>query len=307
MVMWFLKICLTRFLSLLFITNKSYKGSWAPKNWCFWTAVLKTLESPLDCKEIQPVHPKGDQSWVFIGRTDAEAEAPILWSPDVESWLIGKDPDAWRDWGQEEKVTTEDEMAGWHHWLDGHGFGWTLGVGDGQGSLACCGSRGCKKSDTTEQLNWTRVMFSQNVLKYLLHVALPIPMRLFTCIFISSLKSENNHCVCVLVTQLCPALCNPMDCNLPGSSVHGILQARILEWVAMPSSRGSSWPRNQTRSPTLQADSLLFAHKRSKNKVKQTNLTVWNLNCGPILAHARLLFSKEEWFFPRDCLLDNTK
>ena len=132
MVMWFLKICLTRFLSLLFITNKSYKGSWAPKNWCFWTAVLKTLESPLDCKEIQPVHPKGDQSWVFIGRTDAEAEAPILWSPDVESWLIGKDPDAWRDWGQEEKVTTEDEMAGWHHltrwtwvWVDSGSWWWT--------------------------------------------------------------------------------------------------------------------------------------------------------------------------------------
>ena len=93
------------------------------KNWCFWTVVLeKTLESPLDCKEIQPVHPKGDQSWVFIGRTDAEAEIPILWPPDVKSWLIGKDPDAGRDWGQEEKGMTEDEMAGWHHRLDGHEF-----------------------------------------------------------------------------------------------------------------------------------------------------------------------------------------
>jgi len=97
--------------------------SWALKNWCFWTVVLeKTLASPLDCKEIQPVHPKGDQPWVFIGRTDAEAETLVLWPPHVKSWLIGKDPNAGRDWGQEEKGTTEDEMAGWHHWLDGHEF-----------------------------------------------------------------------------------------------------------------------------------------------------------------------------------------
>ena len=97
-----------------------YKQSWAPKNWCFWTVLLqKTLESPLDCKEIQPVHPKGDQSCVFTGRTDVEAETPILWPPDVKSWLIWKDPDAGRDWGQEEKGTTEDELVGWHHWLDG--------------------------------------------------------------------------------------------------------------------------------------------------------------------------------------------
>ena len=130
--------------------------SWALKNWCFWTVVLeKTLESPLDCKEIQPVHPKGDQSWVFIGRTDAEAETPVLWSPHVKSWLIGKDPDAGRDWGQEEKGTTEDEMAGWHHWLDGHEFEWTPGVGDGQGGLACHDSWGRKELDTTERLNWT--------------------------------------------------------------------------------------------------------------------------------------------------------
>ena len=100
------------------------KRSWAPKNWCFWTVVLeKTLESPLDCKEIKPVHPKGDQSWVFIGKTDTGAETPILWPPDVKSWLIWKDPDAGKDWGQEEKWTTEDEMVGWHHWLNGHEFG----------------------------------------------------------------------------------------------------------------------------------------------------------------------------------------
>ena len=119
--------------------------SWVPKNWCFWAVILeKTLESPLDCKEIQPVHPEGDQSWVFFGRTDAKAETPILQLPDAKSWLIGKDPDAGKDWGQEEKGTTEDEMVGWHHRLDGHGFGLTLGVGDGQGGLVCCGSWGCK-------------------------------------------------------------------------------------------------------------------------------------------------------------------
>ena len=108
-----------------------YKESWAPKNWCFWTVVLeKTLESPLDCQEIQLVHPNADQSWVFIGGTDVEAETPILWPPDAKSWLTGKDPDSGKDWGQEEKRTTEDEMAGWHYWLDGHEFGWTPGFGD---------------------------------------------------------------------------------------------------------------------------------------------------------------------------------
>ena len=132
--------------------------SWALKNWSFWTMVLeKTLESPLDCKEIQPVRPKGDQSWVFVGRTDDEAETPTLWPPHSKSWLTGKDPDAGRDWGQEEKGTTEDKMAGWRLWLDGHWFGYTLGVGDGQGGLVCCDSWGCKESDTTERLNWTEV------------------------------------------------------------------------------------------------------------------------------------------------------
>ena len=133
-----------------------YKESWVQKNWCFWTVVLeKTLESPLDCKEIQPVHSKRDQSWVFIGRTDAEAETPILWPPDMKLWFIGKDPDAGKDWGQDEKRMTEDEMAGWCHWLNGHGFGWTPGVGDGQGSLVCCGSWCHKELDMTERLNWT--------------------------------------------------------------------------------------------------------------------------------------------------------
>ena len=114
----------------------------------------KTLESPLDCKEIQPVHPKGDQSWVFIGGTDVEAETPVLWPPDVKSWLIGKDPDAGKDWGQEENGTTEDKMVGWHHWLHGHAFEQAPGVGDGQGGLACCSPWGRKELDTTEWLNW---------------------------------------------------------------------------------------------------------------------------------------------------------
>ena len=118
----------------------------------------KTLESPLDCKEIQPVHPKGNQSWVFTGRTDVEAETPILWPPDVKSWLIGEDPDARKDWGQAEKGMTEDEMVGWHHWPNGHAFGWTPGIGDGQGGLECCSSWGRKESDITEQLNWTEYL-----------------------------------------------------------------------------------------------------------------------------------------------------
>ena len=120
----------------------------------------KTLESPLDFKDIHPVHPKGDQSWGFIGRTDAKAETPILWPPHAKSWLIGKNPDAGRDWGQEEKGPTEDEMAGWHHLLDGLEFDWTPGVGDRQGGLACCDSWGRKELDTTEQLNWTELNWS---------------------------------------------------------------------------------------------------------------------------------------------------
>ena len=137
----------------------NYKESWAPKNRCFWTVVLeKTLESPLDCKEVQPVNPKGNQSWIFIGRTDAENEVPILWPPDAKNWLIGKDPDAGKDWRQE-KRTTEGEMVGWHHQLDGHEFEQAPGVGDGQGSLPCCTPWGHKELDTTERLNCNELKF----------------------------------------------------------------------------------------------------------------------------------------------------
>ena len=131
-----------------------YKENWVPKNWCFSTVVLeKTLEGLLDYKEIQPVHPKGNQLWIFIGRTHPKAEAPILWLPDVKNWLIGKDPDAGKDWGREEKGMTEDEMIGWHHWLNGHEFEQTPGDSEGQGSLVCCSPWGCKELDMTEGLN----------------------------------------------------------------------------------------------------------------------------------------------------------
>ena len=134
-----------------------YKEGWAQKNWCFRTEVLeKTLESPLDCKEIKPVSPKGNKLWTFIGRIDAKAEAPVLWPPDGKSWLTGKDPDAGRDWRQE-KGMTEDQMVGWHHWLNGLESEQAPGVGERQGSLACCSPWGHKELDTTEGLNWTEL------------------------------------------------------------------------------------------------------------------------------------------------------
>ena len=157
------KVCLVKTMVFPLVMHGceswTIKESWATKIWCFWAVVLeKTLESPLDCKEIQPVHPKGDQSWVFIGRTDVEAETPILWPPDAKSWLIWKDPEAGKHWRQEEKGSTEDEMVGWHHQLNGHRLGWTLGVGDGQGGLVSFSPCGHKESDMTERLNWTDSM-----------------------------------------------------------------------------------------------------------------------------------------------------
>ena len=141
--------------NVVWMWELDYKESWALKNWCFWTVVLeKTLENPLDSKEIQPVQPKGKRSWIFIGRTDAEDEAPILWPPDLKNRLIWKDSNTGKDWRQEEKGTSEDEMAGRHHQHDGHEYEQALGAGEGQGNLACCSPRGCKELDTTEQLDW---------------------------------------------------------------------------------------------------------------------------------------------------------
>ena len=154
-------------------------------------------------KEIQPVHSK-DRPWVFFGRNDAKAETPILWPPPMKSWLIGKDSDAGRDWGQEEKGRTENEMTGWHHRLDGREFEWTLGVGDGQGGLVRCDSWGHKELDTIERLNWTELM---------------------------------HMCVHAKLLQSCLTLCDPIDHSPPGSCVQGVLQARILEWVACPPPR----------------------------------------------------------------------
>ena len=175
----------------------------------------------LGLQEVQPVHPKGDQSWIFIGRTDAEAETPILWPPDVKNWLIGKDPDAGKDWRQEEKGMTEDEMVGWHYWLNGLCESeQALGGGDGQGSLACCSPWGLKDSDMAEWLKWAeRKEYVGDQISFL-------PLCVHTL----------SHLT----------LCDPVDCSPPGSFVHRISQARILEWISMPSSRGSSWPRDQT-------------------------------------------------------------
>ena len=192
-----------------------HKESWVPNNWCFWTVVLqKTPESPLDSKEIQPIHPKGNQHWIFIGKTDAEAEAPVPWYSDAKNWFIGKDHDAEKDWRQE-KGTTEDEMVGWHPRLDAHEFVQSPGIGEGQRSLACCSPWGHKGSEMTEPLNWTEY---------------------------------NVNAMCMpAVLQLSPTLCDPMDCSPPGSSVHGILQAIILEWVAISSPRGFCQPRDKTQ------------------------------------------------------------
>ena len=133
----------------------NYKECWVPKIWCFWTVVLKKiLESLLDRKAIQSVHPKGNQSWIFIGRTDAEAETPVLWPLDAKNWLIWKEPDAGKEWRQEEQGMTEDKMVGWYHWLNAHEFEQALRVGDGKGGLVCCLPWGPIVADTAERLNW---------------------------------------------------------------------------------------------------------------------------------------------------------
>ena len=165
--------------SHVWMSELDYKESWAPKNWCFSTVVLeKTLENPLYCKEIKPVNPKGNQSWIFPGRTDAEAETPILWLPDANNWLTGKDPDTGKDCRQEEKGMTEDEMVGCHHWLNGHESEQAPGVGDGQGNLKCCCPWGHKELDITEWLNWTDPYFRQ---LFILSTPWEIILIIFPC------------------------------------------------------------------------------------------------------------------------------
>ena len=221
----------------------NYKESWAPNNWCFWTVVLeKTLESPLDCKEILPVHSKGDQSWIFIGRTDVEAETPVLWPPDAKSWLIWKDSDARKDWRQEEKAVTEDEMVEWHHRLNGHGFGWTQGVGDGQGGLVCCGSW-VVESDTTEWLNWTDgpdisgsyaiLPFTTMDFHHLSHPPLGI-ILLWLCLFILSGVISPLISSSILGTYWPGEFIFQCPIFLPFHTVHGVLKARILKLFAIP-------------------------------------------------------------------------
>ena len=178
-----------------------HKEGWALKNWCFWTVVLeKTLESPLDCKEIKPGNPKGNQPWLFIGRTDAEVETPILWPPDAKGWLFGKDPDAGKDWRWEEKGSTEDEMVGWHHWLNGHEFEQAIGVGDGWGGLACCRPWLQKELDMTEWLN-------NNSNHYVMHKSF-------------SIHKWNTIGTLSSVTQSCLTLWDPMNRSMSGLPVH---------------------------------------------------------------------------------------
>ena len=241
----------------------NHKEGWTPKNWWFWTVVLeKTLESPLDCKEIQPVHPKGNQSWIFTERTDAEA--PILWPPDVKNWLIRKDPDAGRDkrWG-EEKGTTEDGMVGWHQ---GDEFEQAPRVGEGQRSLVDCSPWGGKESDTSEWLNNSCLgigeMASRNV-KNKIRKNWALRKNLRRNSQQQTWKKEcerwgetrrterpekpaSRLCWALPGADALPSLCDPMDCSPPGSSVHGVFQARELEWFVTSSSRGSSWPTDRT-------------------------------------------------------------
>ena len=201
------KVCLVYgfFSSHVWMWELDYKESWDWRIDVLNCGVGEDSWEFLDFKEIQPVRPKGDQSWVFIGRTDVEPETPVFWPPDVKSWLIGKDPVARRVWGQEEKGTTEDEMVGWHHQLNGHEFGWTPGVGDGQGGLACYGTWGCKESDTTEWLNWTELICYIDNKNSLIIPALVSLVKTLTGVCCSSSIQEYSYIhisVCMYLLQI---------------------------------------------------------------------------------------------------------
>ena len=292
-----------------------HKESWVPKNWCFWTVVLeKTLASPSDCKEIKPVNPKGNQFWIFSERTDAdaEAEAPILWPPDVKNWLIGKEPDSGQDWRQEEKGTTEDEIAGWHHWLDGHEFEQSPGVGDRQGSLVCCSPWGHKESGMTwvteltdwlwlEWLNWWLTS------RYLCHISLPysklIPSGLFivfaVCLIdipnstLLKLNSWSSSPSCLIGSILLHPADSCSDGNLEvilhtsllpdTSGILLTLPAKYFPNLALLSGPNlpSPWPQPLYTVPTCWQLSLLLSYFhpwKVKVKVYQSCLTL----CDPM-------------------------
>ena len=205
--------------------------SWMLKNWCFWSVVLeKTFEHPLDCKEFQPVHSKGDQSWVFFERTDAKAETPILWPPLAKSWLIWKDYDAGRDWGQEQKGTTEDAIVGRHHWLNGRDSKWTPGDGVGRGGLACCDLWGHKESDTTEWLNWTEIL------------PLIYMVRMF-----------NNLCMSICFSYLVSR--SAVSYSL---QTHESQHARLPSLSPTPGVHSHSWPSSQWCHPVISSSVVLF-------------------------------------------------
>ena len=217
-----------------------YKESWAPKNWYFWTVVLeKILESHLDSEEIQPVHPEGNQSWIFIWRTDIEAETPLLWPPNTKNWLIGKDPDAGKDWRWEEQGMTEDEMIGWHHRLNGHEIEKALGVGDGQGSLACTTVHGVSKS-RTQLSNWTDWL-TPDMLPRLLGVRNGNPLQ-------------------------CSCLENPTDRGAWQATIHGV--AKSSTWLSTHS------PQTQLFSEPLSPGFVSSLHMRSVEEDLHSSLGV---------------------------------
>ena len=210
--------------------------SWAPKNWCFWTVMLeKTLESPLDCKEIQTVHSKGDQSWVFFGRNDAKAETLALWPPPAKSWFIGKDSDAGRDWGQEEKGTTEDGMAGWHHRLDGHEFVWIPGTGDGEGGLVCCNSWGHKELDMPERLKRTELTEGRSRGLCMVPTGWDLCWVLFLCLFFLWLARVSEMVILSVDDWVLFLFCLFfwIRYSAQGATVGWVMQDLVLKWLPL--------------------------------------------------------------------------
>ena len=250
---------------------------WVPKNWCFWPVVLeKTLENPLDCKEIQPVHSEGDQPWDFFGRQEAKAETPVLWPPHAKSWLIGKYSDAGRDWGRRrrgwQRMRWLDE---WHHWLDGHEFEWTPGVGDGHGGLACCSSWGHKESDTTEWLNWTdgtrchdlsflSLSTSENSLMHVanLHLLLNTQLKCHSSgeVFMALTRQLATFFWCPIVKM--KSLSRVRLFEIPWTVVYqaslsmGFSRQEYWSGLPFPSPEDLPVPGIKPRPPALQADAL---------------------------------------------------